>query len=295
MGISAAEHASNRNPVMVELRVDLWVHPGGSDFLDAFVDTALKLKWDLDFVPHWPLFSLPQGDFNNQCTDRSAKYCAADPDGSGPITGRMVAEEAVRLACIRTEYGTRDPDNARNTALFAPKWFEYIIAFHKECTMDGAKELYRFGPECALRVGKSVGIDEDPVGRCVRAKSEDILRMQVEDVAWSPSALRINGWRYSGPHEATVVARAICSGYVIRPKVCDKIKADNPWKLQSEEIVGGTSVTTILVALLAAVSIFGIGLHCHRRHMILDVRSAYKGVVETEVRSSMAQYAQLQA
>ena len=30
------------------------------------------LRWDLDFVPHWYVFPLPQ-DFNSQCTDASPR------------------------------------------------------------------------------------------------------------------------------------------------------------------------------------------------------------------------------
>ena len=32
--------------------------------------------------------------------------------------------------------------------------------------------------------------------------------------AWSPRAIRINGWRYSGMLEADLVARAVCSGFI---------------------------------------------------------------------------------
>jgi len=32
--------------------------------------------------------------------------------------------------------------------------------------------------------------------------------------AWSPRAIRINGWRYSGMLEADLVVRAVCSGFI---------------------------------------------------------------------------------
>ena len=48
-----------------------------------------------------------------------------DPDGPGPITGKMVAEEALRSACIRKVYGQRDPKNEHNAAVFSPIWWDY--------------------------------------------------------------------------------------------------------------------------------------------------------------------------
>ena len=51
-----------------------------------------------------------------------AKYCMEDPDGAGPVTGKMVAEEAVRLWCIRDvsarERGHQD-GRARNNEHFS--------------------------------------------------------------------------------------------------------------------------------------------------------------------------------
>lgn len=38
-------------------------------------------------------------DYNELCTDQSAKYCAEDPDGSGPITGASPRGAAI-LGCV---------------------------------------------------------------------------------------------------------------------------------------------------------------------------------------------------
>jgi hypothetical protein len=280
-------------PTAHVVRFDVWVHPGGSDFLEDFKETALTLKWDLDFVPHWYMFPLPQ-DFNSQCTDASTKYCMEDPDGPGPITGKMVAEEALRSSCIRKVYGQRDPKNEHNAAVFSPIWWDYAQRFHRECKLDGSTEATRFGPTCAKAVGRKASINEDLIADCIKTDATYILEAQVRNHAWSPTALRINGWRYSGPHEAPVVAKAICSGYVVRPAACEKIAVASVGSGVNNEIVeGGTSFWSLLGSWLIAIGLLLTGLHCHRRMMLNDVRSAYQLDVRTEVKNSFSAYSQL--
>lgn len=47
---------------------------------------------------------------------------------------------------------------------------------------------------------------------CYAQTRLDKLAKQREDTAWSPRALRINGWRYSGTLDPDLVTRAICAG-----------------------------------------------------------------------------------
>lgn len=307
-GSKLIEAAMRRTePVIVELawdiptqhvvRVDLWLMPGGSEFLMDFKEKALALKWNLDFVPHWAVFDLPGGDFNQQCTDpTTAKYCCNDPDGSGPVTGKDVALEAQRLSCIRELTGKRDPKNSHNTAIFSEVWWKYVFELHKRCPLDGKTPATRFGPQCAKTAGKAAGVDEDAVDRCVMMQGSSILEKQKADRAWSPTALRINGWRFSGPHDSEIVSRAVCSAYVIEPPICKEIS--DPIPLQGVNVAdnqyeGETGVLTILFVLAAAVGCLGFVLHLHRRYMIRDVRSMFQSDVHMEVKSHMAQYAQL--
>merc|ERR1719247_3278063 len=279
-------------PTAHVVRFDVWVHPGGSDFLEDFKETALTLKWDLDFVPHWYMFPLPQ-DFNSQCTDASTKYCMEDPDGPGPITGKMVAEEALRSSCIRKVYGQRDPKNEHNAAVFSPIWWDYAQRFHRECKLDGSTEATRFGPTCAKAVGRKASINEDLIADCIKTDATYILEAQVRNHAWSPTALRINGWRYSGPHEAPVVAKAICSGYVVRPAACEKIASAHVPGVQNEIVEGGASAWSLVGSVMFALGLLLTGLHCHRRNMLNEVRSLYQLDVRSEVKSSMSAYSQL--
>lgn len=47
-----------------------------------------------------------------------------------------------------------------------------------------------------------------------------LLNQQLRDHAWSPLAPRINGWRYSGPLEGSLVTRSVCGAYLERPEEC---------------------------------------------------------------------------
>jgi hypothetical protein len=165
--------------------------------------------------------------------------------------------------------------------------------FHKECKLDGASEATRFGPKCATAVGKKVSINEDLVADCIKTDSNTILESQVRNHAWSPTALRINGWRYSGPHEAPVVAKAICSGYVIRPNACEKIALAHTPGVENEIVEGGASVGSMVLSVMIALGLLLVGLHCHRRNMLHEVRSLYQLDVRSEVKSSMQSYNQL--
>jgi hypothetical protein len=216
-----------------------------------------------------------------------------DPDGPGPITGKMVAEEALRLWCIRKVYGQKDSANEHNPAVFAPIWWEYAELFHRDCKLDGATEATRFGPKCGAAVGKKVAINEDLVADCIKTDANTILESQVRNHAWSPTAVRINGWRYSGPHEAPVVAKAICSGYVVRPAACEQIASAHKPGVENEIVEGGASIWSILLSVMVALGFLLIGLHCHRQNMLTEVRSLYQLDVRSEVKSSMSAYSQL--
>ena len=63
-------------------------------------------------VPHYHIFSIPE-DYDSMCTDKSGKYCAEDPDGGGPVTGRDVVHESLRQLCIYELTAIPDPANSR--------------------------------------------------------------------------------------------------------------------------------------------------------------------------------------
>merc|ERR1711939_432277 len=90
------------------------------------------------------------------------------------------------------------------------------------------------------------------------------------------------------------LAKAICSGYVVRPAACEKIAVASVGSGVNNEIVeGGTSFWSLLGSWLIAIGLLLTGLHCHRRMMLNDVRSAYQLDVRTEVKNSFSAYSQL--
>lgn len=62
-----------------------------------------------------------------------------------------------------------------------------------------------------------VGIDPKEIQLCALSQRDQKLQHELENPAWSPRAIRINGWRYSGMLEADLVARAVCSGFIHEP------------------------------------------------------------------------------
>merc|ERR1712178_277576 len=59
------------------------------------------------------------------------------------------------------------------------------------------------------------------MGDCIKNQGRSLLVKELRNRAWSPLALRINGWRYSGPIESNLVTRSVCGGYLKRPPQCD--------------------------------------------------------------------------
>merc|ERR1719327_1686190 len=106
--------AVKRSQVIIELAwdvpsnhvvlTDLWMSSGSREsmrFLKEFSPKRKALNEAVKFVPHFHVFSMQSAtDYNNLCTATDAKFCAEDPDGSGPITGRDVLDEDVRQLCI---------------------------------------------------------------------------------------------------------------------------------------------------------------------------------------------------
>merc|ERR1711920_774871 len=94
-----------------------------------------------------------------------------------------------------------------------------------ECPLNGDQPLRRFGQQCAERLLTTVGLDVAKVQECVSQTKERKLKEERDNTAWSPRALRINGWRFSGMLDADLVTRAICSGFIIQPSECATLTA----------------------------------------------------------------------
>merc|ERR1719436_1104619 len=96
------------------------------------------------------------------------------------------------------------------------------------CPLEAANPQDRFGLECSERLMKDVGIDSSKIAECASRTQEEKLKHERENRAWSPRALRINGWRFSGMLDADLVTRAICSGFIKQPNECKKLLTVSP-------------------------------------------------------------------
>merc|ERR1719198_779555 len=95
----------------------------------------------------------------------------------------------------------------------------------------------------------SLGIDKDIIRKCVSEEGMDKLDYELRNKAWSPRALRVNGWRYKGMLDADLVTRAVCSGFVTKPPECETLlrPRDPTVKyIKSEEMKNGVTFKTVL-------------------------------------------------
>eukprot|EP00929_Paragymnodinium_shiwhaense_P053176 TRINITY_DN26620_c0_g1_i1.p1 TRINITY_DN26620_c0_g1~~TRINITY_DN26620_c0_g1_i1.p1 ORF type:complete len:546 (+),score=148.81 TRINITY_DN26620_c0_g1_i1:150-1640(+) len=290
--------------------MDLWMSAGSRESLQFMKDFAPKrkaLNEAVKFVPHFHVFGMQSTtDYNDLCSSSDAEYCAEDPDGSGSITGKMVLEEDVRQLCIHDETKVKRDANEElqmkgvKKVEYAEKFWNYVERFVDSCPLDGAKpERDRFGRECAENLMKKVGIDVGKVNECMLANKEEKLKQQREETAWSPRALRINGWRYSGAMDADLVTRAICTGFVNQPDACRQLEEPvnvaklKQWMGRNTPKQKGVSLTTMMTV-LGVIGVLSFGaLMLYKHTLPKSIHTALREEVMLEVQSQMASYKQL--
>lgn len=235
--------------------------------------------------------------YSGLCYDSSARYCAADPDGAGPVSGKDVLEENVRQLCIHEM--TRVPRSRMSSTeshgpivFYAEKWWNYVEKLPARCPVDSADEAQRFGRICSEKLMEEVGIDVQGVRKCVQASTESKLESELVNKAWSPRALRVNGWRYKGMVDADLVTRAVCSGFVSRPDECNSLlKPRNPSdKFMGAQTTAGVSMGTLVTAAVALIVFTLCALGLYKRCLEKTLRSQMRESVMLEVNDQMMQY-----
>jgi len=309
--------AVKRSQVVVELAWDLptnhvvaldfWMSSASEQslrFLADFAPMRRELNEALSFVPHYNVFSMASADLpTDLCWDQSSELCAWDPDGSGEVTGRMVLEENVRQLCIheltrRASGSDFEIDEQGKPILveYSVEFWDYIARLRETCPLHAELDAHRFGLACSQRLMRLVGVDHRRVAQCAASTAVQKLRQALRNTAWSPQAIRINGWRYSGDLDAGLVTRAICSGFRQRPPECERLAASREvhgaFRGRSVEDVpvGSGSAILSLCALAAAVV---CALLIWRRHHGKVIRSTLREEVMLEVRSQIDTYSQL--
>lgn len=311
--------AVQQNPsVVVELKwsvptnhivdMDVWMSSASMEsmkFMHKFAPKRRVLNEVMRFHPHYAVFSMPKDDphvYHELCSDETASYCAEDPDGSGLITGKMVLDEDVRQLCIheetKLERMSRPLQPGKTYPIeYAEKYWEYVQEFLPNCPLDAENAEDRFGPACAERLMARLGIDVDRVQKCMRETSEKKLKNERENPAWSPRAVRINGWRYSGILEADLVTRAICAGFVTPPVECETlIRPRDPTKIYTgEPVQSGVGWFTFFGVLAVTACLTCVAMLLYKRHLKKDVRTVLREEVMLEVQAQMGEYSKLQS
>ncbi|CEM13802.1 unnamed protein product [Vitrella brassicaformis CCMP3155] len=279
-------------PKETTVSMDFWIDlsVGKSiNFLQEYSHYAKTLKHKLDFRPHYWIFSLPV-DLNDLCIDDDATYCAVDPDMAGSTTGRDVVEETARQLCLWRETAIVD-HNVEQSGDYSAIWWNYVDLLPNVCPMDG-KGNKAFGQECSFGLMKNLGADMTKINKCLTKDKEAILSRERLNHAWSPLAMRINDWKYSGPLDPEVITQAVCSGFEERPQECDTLL--HPTKIGFEEKVDKVEeeqgvpwwifVVSIIGASIVVVSLFFIYRVWIARHL----RKALRCELMAEMKQQMS-------
>ncbi|CAD7960941.1 unnamed protein product [Amoebophrya sp. A25] len=285
---------------------DFWFSSGSREanrFLQQFADLAESFKELLSFVPHYHIISLPaESDSMELCLqvpdDESSsknKFCAPDPDGPGKATGRMVVEEDLRQLCIfKNSEKWKDSKVKNGGELFgySEDFWKYVRSFWADCAAYG-RNFSKFTKSCSERTMAKHGIDKSQIEQCTQNEWKTLLSHEIRNHAWSPLALRINGWRYSGPIETSLVMRAVCGGYLNRPQQCADFA--ELVKYQASASGDGLAITLPRLGILLCVVLvlFAVLFRVYKRYLTSSVRHALREEVMLEVRSQMADYAPL--
>jgi hypothetical protein len=285
--------------------VDVWMSSASGRsmrFMNDFAESRRALNEVMNFRPHYHVFSLPAQEARHSglCFDDDGLFCAEDPDGVGGVTGKDVLEEDVRQLCIHENtakpYTSVFTERAGKAVHYAEEYWAYIEQFLESCPVDGKTPEKRFGRVCSEKLMKNVGLNTDVIDSCMIDSARDKLKRERDEPAWSPSAVRVNGWRYDGMLEADLVTRAICSGFIQRPEECKKLLSPrDPTKIYTGDRGDGVSLGTFFAVFLAALCIaMGAGF-LYKRNLKQSMRTTLREEVMLEVESQMSQYKQLRS
>lgn len=283
------------------VNMDLWMSSGSSEslqFMKEFSEKRKTLNEVMRFQPHYAVFSMASSDpavYQGLCSDTTGKYCAEDPDSAGDVKGRDVLDEDVRQLCIHElTKKTMDLGGKAPTVEYAEEFWNYVEQFEDACPLTGDQPVAKFGTECSEKLMRKVGLDVDRVRQCVVSTYEEKLRKERDNSAWSPRALRINGWRYTGMMDSDLVTRAVCAGFTTKPQECeDLIAPRNPFEVYAGSVQNGISVTMFVGGLISLAVVLCLALLCYRRHMKVNMQHSIREEVMLEVQQQMASYSKL--
>jgi len=284
------------------VEMDLWMSTGSrasQRFLKEFAPKRKVLNEVLRFRPHYVVFGTTSKDYNELCMSSDGEYCTEDPDGSGSLTGKDVLMEDIRQLCIHEttkvpRSSLKDLAEGKGLVEYAGPYWDYVEKFGDTCKLTTNDKASRFGTECSEKLMRAVGIDVDKVVDCMINTQNEKLKQQKENPAWSPRALRINGWRYNGMMSADLVTRAICAGFIKKPDECKTLlKPRDPKVKYVPQPPTGMSAGTFFIALLLIGCFMAAALLLYRRSFKTHMHGRVREEVMLEVQAQMASYTRM--
>jgi hypothetical protein len=121
---------------------------------------------------------------------------------------------------------------------------------------------------------------------------ENLIVEQAKHKAWSPHAVQINGWRYSGPLEMNAVARQVCEGFIDMPAACAPFFEEVRQDLPSAASAALSAGAVLLVFALVVAGAMGSVL-VYRNVMRKSMARTLREEVMLEVRAQMQDYQML--
>merc|ERR1711865_1218418 len=179
--------------------------------------------------------------------------------------------------------------------LFAEPYWNYVEKLPDSCPVaGGSSEDSKFGYACSKKLMEELGIDTTSVDKCVMDTKDEKLKEQRNHQAWSPKALRINGWRYTGMLDADLVTRAVCAGFTSKPKECqDLIAPRNPLEVYGKSRQDGIGIIAFVSGLICLAVLLCLSFLCYRRRLKSNIQNSIREEVMLEVQCQMASYSKL--
>lgn len=293
--------------------VDFWMSSAATDtafFLSQFAPVARELGSQLQFVPRYSVKQMssyevykPSNCLSSQLPSSGDEVYFCDSQLS--TLGKSVVQEDLRQLCIWQGTSVASTTLSGKIVTYSQQYWDYVSMFYDSCHPARATNPASVLSEsCSTNIMNKLGINVDDITWCVQnmkapicrsgsvsrpecASSFHLLQDQAAHQAWSPHALRINGWRYSGPLEASVVLKTICQGYSSVPDICHHLPGI------AAGIYHGISTGITWFLALSMVGLVVLAFVVYRRNLQRSLKSLLREEVMLEVRSQMADYAML--
>lgn len=249
-------------------------------FLNDFAGYARKLKDVTVMTPHYVLWYCSDCRKAGYTIDNpdclsSGRYCAPDPDGTGPLTGKHIVFEDLRQICIYKE----DKE----------KWWDYIQEMNKTCPTS------KFNTNCYRNAISESEIDAQKIEKCMNesfsmpgnhSSDNKLLKKERDELIKAGifffPAIIVNSQTMRGDIEAQEVMQAICAGFKDAPAACKGILDPHPPATPGYE-TEGVSMTTLIVVVALAVLLLVAVLVVYRMWLKREMNSELKKQINQAV------------